>query len=273
MKLNIAVYQGTGVQGDVARALAVVRRVVTRAAARGARLAVFPELFVCGYGAGAAVTALAEPAAGPSAEAIAAIADRTGVAILVRLPGTRRPPDLQLGAADRRVGTIDRELPQDPPLRRVGAPGVHARGHACDGDRGRAEDRDPDLLRCRVPRVGAGAGPRGGGAGGCPDRPGPTLRHRGAHARAGPGLRKPGLPGLRRPLRGGGRSRVLRPVLHRRPGRKSARPGRPASGAFAGRNRHRRPDGIPPTEPISRRPPARAIRALAGRPRNSRRTP
>jgi predicted amidohydrolase len=86
MKLNIAVYQGTGVQGDVARALAVVRRVVTRAAARGARLAVFPELFVCGYGAGAAVTALAEPAAGPSAEAIAAIADRTGVAILYGYP-------------------------------------------------------------------------------------------------------------------------------------------------------------------------------------------
>jgi 5-aminopentanamidase len=84
--MRIAVYQGTGVQGDVAGALAVVRRVVTRAAARGARLAVFPELFVCGYGAGTALTALAEPAGGPSAEAIAAIAARTGVAVLYGYP-------------------------------------------------------------------------------------------------------------------------------------------------------------------------------------------
>jgi predicted amidohydrolase len=84
--MRIAVYQGTGVQGDVARALAVMRRVVTRAAARGARLAVFPELFVCGYDAGAALTALAEPAGGPSAEAIAAIAARTGVAVLYGYP-------------------------------------------------------------------------------------------------------------------------------------------------------------------------------------------
>jgi len=84
--MRIAVYQGKGVQGDVAGALAVMRRVVTRAAIRGARLAVFPELFVCGYGAGAALTALAEPAGGPSAEAIAAIAARTGVAVLYGYP-------------------------------------------------------------------------------------------------------------------------------------------------------------------------------------------
>ena len=132
MKLNIAVYQGAGVRGDAARALAVVRRVVARAAARGVRLVVFPELFLSGYNVGAAVRRLAEPAVGPSAEAIAAIAARSRSRGPVRLPGARRPPDLQLGAADRRGGAVDRELPQDPPLRRVGAPGVHARGHAGD---------------------------------------------------------------------------------------------------------------------------------------------
>jgi predicted amidohydrolase len=86
MKLNIAVYQGTGVQGDVARGLAVVRRVVTRAAARMVRLVIFPELFLSGYNTGAAVRSLAEPAAGPSAEAIGAIAARTGVAVLYGYP-------------------------------------------------------------------------------------------------------------------------------------------------------------------------------------------
>jgi predicted amidohydrolase len=84
--MRIAVYQGTGVQGDVARALAVVRRVVTRAAARRVQLVIFPELFLSGYNAGAAVRSLAEPAAGPSAEAIAAIAARTGVAVLYGYP-------------------------------------------------------------------------------------------------------------------------------------------------------------------------------------------
>jgi predicted amidohydrolase len=86
MKLNIAVYQGVGVRGDTDRALAVVRRVVTRAVARGVRLVIFPELFLSGYNTGAAVRSLAEPAVGPSAEAIAAIAVRTGVAVLYGYP-------------------------------------------------------------------------------------------------------------------------------------------------------------------------------------------
>jgi 5-aminopentanamidase len=84
--MKLAVYQGTGVQGDAAEALAVVRRIVTRAAARGVRVVVFPELFLCGYNAGDAVHALAEPAGGRSAEAIAALAARTGVAVLYGYP-------------------------------------------------------------------------------------------------------------------------------------------------------------------------------------------
>jgi predicted amidohydrolase len=84
--MRIAVYQGIGVQGDAARALAILRRVVARAADRGAGLVVFPELFVSGYNADHAIRSLAEPAGGPSAEAIAAIAARTGVAVLYGYP-------------------------------------------------------------------------------------------------------------------------------------------------------------------------------------------
>ena len=112
----------------------------------GARLAVFPELFVCGYGAGAAVAALAEPAGGPSAEAIAAIAARTGVAVLYGYPerdGRRIYNSAQLiDGSGRSIANYRKTHLYG----RVGAPGVHARGHAGDGDRGRAEDRDPDLL-------------------------------------------------------------------------------------------------------------------------------
>jgi predicted amidohydrolase len=86
VKIQIAAYQGWGVRGDTARALAVIRLVVARAAARRVRVVVFPELFLCGYGAGEAVAAMAEPADGPSSAAVADVAARTGVAVLYGYP-------------------------------------------------------------------------------------------------------------------------------------------------------------------------------------------
>ena len=86
MKLTIAAYQGAGVRGDTDRALAAVRRTVARAAASGADLVIFPELFVSGYNAGHAVRSLAERADGPTAEAVAAIAAGNRVAVLYGYP-------------------------------------------------------------------------------------------------------------------------------------------------------------------------------------------
>jgi len=80
--VRLAVYQGPGASGDVPANLATIRRVAARAAAEGARLAVFPELFTTGYNLGARLRELAEPVPGPSLDAIGATAADAGVAIL-----------------------------------------------------------------------------------------------------------------------------------------------------------------------------------------------
>ena len=84
--MKIAVYQARGVSGDAATAADLMRIVVRKAAARGVELVIFPELFVSGYNAEHAVRSLAEPADGPTAEAVAAIAAGTRVAVLYGYP-------------------------------------------------------------------------------------------------------------------------------------------------------------------------------------------
>ena len=69
--------------GDVPANLATVRRVAAEAAGRGARLVVFPELFVTGYGLGPRLRELAEPRAGASVSEVRRAAAAAGVAILV----------------------------------------------------------------------------------------------------------------------------------------------------------------------------------------------
>jgi predicted amidohydrolase len=63
-----------------------MRRIVRKAAAQGVGLVIFPELFLSGYNAGAAIADLAEPADGPSAKAIGALAACNGAAVLYGYP-------------------------------------------------------------------------------------------------------------------------------------------------------------------------------------------
>src|SRR5919106_2196098 len=80
--MRLAVYQGPGASGDVPGNLAIIRRVAAHAAAEGASLVVFPELFTTGYNLGTRLRELAEPLSGPSLEAIGAAAADCGMAIL-----------------------------------------------------------------------------------------------------------------------------------------------------------------------------------------------
>ncbi len=84
--MKIALCQAADVAGDKERALSILARQARRAASRGARLLVFPKLFLTGYGGGGALAALAEPADGPSAARAAAIARREGIALLYGFP-------------------------------------------------------------------------------------------------------------------------------------------------------------------------------------------
>ncbi|MEV6160771.1 carbon-nitrogen hydrolase family protein [Streptomyces sp. NPDC052052] len=84
--LRTALLQSSGRPGQVAENIEVLERAAARAAQDGARLLVCPELFLTGYAIGAEVPALAEPADGPSAGAVAEIAARRGLAVLYGYP-------------------------------------------------------------------------------------------------------------------------------------------------------------------------------------------
>ncbi|WP_340563142.1 carbon-nitrogen hydrolase family protein [Streptomyces sp. GSL17-111] len=79
--LRIALYQGPGGIPAPGESLAAFARAAGRAAAAGARLLVTPELSLTGYALGDAVAAAAEPADGPSAEAVGKIAAEHGLAV------------------------------------------------------------------------------------------------------------------------------------------------------------------------------------------------
>jgi predicted amidohydrolase len=86
--LRTALLQGpAGVPESVAHSVEVLAEAAGRAAERGARLLVTSEMFVTGYALGAAGAArAAEPADGPTAERIAGIAARHGIAIAYGWP-------------------------------------------------------------------------------------------------------------------------------------------------------------------------------------------
>ncbi|MGW3035394.1 carbon-nitrogen hydrolase family protein [Streptomyces sp. NPDC001178] len=84
--MRTALLQSSGRPGSVAENLKVLDSAAGRAAAAGALLLAAPEMFLTGYAIGDDIGRLAEPADGDSADAIADIAGRHGLAIAYGYP-------------------------------------------------------------------------------------------------------------------------------------------------------------------------------------------
>ncbi|MEU8586096.1 carbon-nitrogen hydrolase family protein [Streptomyces sp. NPDC048664] len=84
--MRTALLQSSGHPGSVAENLTVLDAAAGRAAAAGAGLLVTPEMFLTGYAIGDDIAALAEPADGDGADAIADIARRHGLALAYGYP-------------------------------------------------------------------------------------------------------------------------------------------------------------------------------------------
>ncbi|MFI7299082.1 carbon-nitrogen hydrolase family protein [Streptomyces sp. NPDC050121] len=84
--MRTALLQSSGRPGSVVENLRVLDEAAGRAAAAGAGLLVAPELFLTGYAIGDDIARLAEPADGDSADAVAELAARHGLAIAYGYP-------------------------------------------------------------------------------------------------------------------------------------------------------------------------------------------
>ncbi|MFF8651532.1 carbon-nitrogen hydrolase family protein [Streptomyces griseoluteus] len=84
--MRTALLQSSGRPGSVAENLKVLDEAAGRAAAAGAGLLAAPEMFLTGYAIGGKIPHLAEPADGDSADAVADIATRHGLAIAYGYP-------------------------------------------------------------------------------------------------------------------------------------------------------------------------------------------
>src|SRR5690349_254359 len=84
--MRTALLQSSGRPGSVVGNLKVLDEAAGRAAAAGAGLVVAPEMFLTGYAIGDDIARLAETADGDSADAVAEIAGRHGVAIVYGYP-------------------------------------------------------------------------------------------------------------------------------------------------------------------------------------------
>ena len=101
--MRIAIFQGPAEAGSVARNLRALEERAAAAAGSGADLLICPEMFLSGYAIGAAAAArLAEPADGPAFACAAAIARKTGLALLYGYP--ERGPGGAIYNAVRLVG-------------------------------------------------------------------------------------------------------------------------------------------------------------------------
>ncbi|MCG7207964.1 carbon-nitrogen hydrolase family protein [Streptomyces arenae] len=101
--MRTALLQSSGRPGSTAENLKVLDEAAGRAAAAGAALLVAPEMFLTGYAIGDDIARLAEPADGDSAEAIAGLAHRHGLAVVYGYPerdGERVHNSAQLVSAD-----------------------------------------------------------------------------------------------------------------------------------------------------------------------------
>ncbi|MFF4591094.1 carbon-nitrogen hydrolase family protein [Streptomyces sp. NPDC001388] len=84
--MRTALLQSSGRPGSVVENLKVLDEAAGRAAAAGAGLLVAPEMFLTGYAIGDDIARLAEPADGDSADAVAELAARHGVALVYGYP-------------------------------------------------------------------------------------------------------------------------------------------------------------------------------------------
>ncbi|MFJ4004603.1 carbon-nitrogen hydrolase family protein [Streptomyces sp. NPDC090023] len=84
--MRTALLQSSGRPGSVAENLKVLDEAAGRAAEAGAGLLAAPEMFLTGYAIGGEIPYLAEPADGDSADAVADIATRHGLAIAYGYP-------------------------------------------------------------------------------------------------------------------------------------------------------------------------------------------
>ncbi|MEU0053603.1 carbon-nitrogen hydrolase family protein [Streptomyces sp. NPDC006309] len=84
--MRTALLQGSGRPGSIAENLKVLDEAAGRAAAAGAGLLAAPEMFLTGYAIGDDIARLAEPADGDSADAVAEIATRHGLALAYGYP-------------------------------------------------------------------------------------------------------------------------------------------------------------------------------------------
>ncbi|MEV5146749.1 carbon-nitrogen hydrolase family protein [Streptomyces sp. NPDC052727] len=84
--MRTALLQSSGRPGSIAENLKVLDEAAGRAAAAGAGLLAAPEMFLTGYAIGDDIARLAEPADGDSADAIAEIATRHGLALVYGYP-------------------------------------------------------------------------------------------------------------------------------------------------------------------------------------------
>jgi predicted amidohydrolase len=84
--MRTALLQSSGRPGSVVENLKVLDEAAGRAAAAGTELLVAPEMFLTGYAIGDDIARLAEPADGDSADAIAEMTTRHGLAIAYGYP-------------------------------------------------------------------------------------------------------------------------------------------------------------------------------------------
>jgi 5-aminopentanamidase len=87
--MRTALLQSSGRPGSVVENLKVLDEAAGRAAAAGAGLLVAPEMFLTGYAIGDDIARLAEPADGESADAVAELCTRHGLAIAYGYPERR----------------------------------------------------------------------------------------------------------------------------------------------------------------------------------------
>ena len=86
--MKIALYQGSGVAAAPAENIEIIREAAAEAAAGGAELVIFPELFLTGYNLPDELRDLAETSDGPGAKRIADICRNYAIAVLYGYPET-----------------------------------------------------------------------------------------------------------------------------------------------------------------------------------------